>query len=207
MSNDNQGRGARTTSGNAPAGSAIAIVVTLVAVLLGFFILRRINDHGTTSTTKPTTADSTLNSGGSSTSAAATTTTGLVFTGTKVQVANASNSTGVAKSLTLDLAAKGFDTATATNATLSPKLAVSKVLYNSADANALPVANSVATVLGGIAVEATTAAPPVTGAKWAAGSGVIVLLGNDLAGKKLSEITPAAGGSSATSSSLATAAT
>ena len=63
-----------------------------------------------------------------------------------------------------------------------------------------------ATVLGGIAVEATTAAPPVTGAKWAAGSGVIVLLGNDLAGKKLSEIT-AAVGSSATSSSLATAAT
>jgi len=192
MSNDNVGRGPRTTNNNAPVGSTVAIVVTAIAVVLGFLILRKVNDGGdsSASTTAPAVETTLL----PPTSAIVTTTTieTLQTKGTKVQVANASNASGVAKQMTTALSGKGFDMASATNSTVSPKLDISKVLYNPADPNAVAVANAVAKVMGGLTVEPAAAAPPVEGGAFAEGSGVIVLLGNDLAGKTLPEINGAA---------------
>jgi hypothetical protein len=188
MSNENAGRGPRTTNNNAPVGSTVAIVVTAVAVVLGFLILRKVNDGGgsTAATTLPDVPTTLV----SPSSALVTTTTieQLQTKGTKVQVANASNASGVAKQMTTALSGKGFDMADATNSTVSPKLDISKVLYNPADPNAVAVANAVAKVMGGLTVEPAATAPPVDSGAFAEGSGVIVLLGNDLAGKTLPEI-------------------
>ena len=191
MSNDNVGRGPRSSGGNAPVGSTVAIVVTALAVVLGFLILRKVNDGGSSSTATTVPPSSSLDV--PSTPLVTTTTTPpLVTAGTKVQVANASNASGVAKQMTTALSGKGFDMASATNSTVSPKLDISKVLYNPADPNAVAVANAVAKVMGGLTVEPAAAAPPVEGGAFAEGSGVIVLLGNDLAGKTLPEINGAA---------------
>jgi hypothetical protein len=175
-------------------GSTVAIVVTAVAVILGFLILRQVNDSGD-STTPGVATSSTIDPAGTTTSIALNTTTTtlpLVTTGTKVQVANASGVSGVARQMTTALSAEGFDMADPTNATVSPNLDVSKVIYNGTDTAALAVANSVATVLGGITVEQSASAPPVDGAAFAPGSGVILLLGNDLAGKTIAQINGAA---------------
>jgi hypothetical protein len=188
MSNDNPGRTART-SGNAPMGSTIAIVVTAVALILGFLILRKVNDSGSDSGTPAKTDPGTTQPTGTTTTAPQqTTTTTINITATKVQVANASNLSGVAKQLSLALQGKGYDTAEATNSTVSPKLDKTKVIYNGDDPNSLGVANAVAAQLGNVPVEKGGAALPVKSGTWATGSGVIVLLGNDLAGKTLDEI-------------------
>jgi hypothetical protein len=105
-----------------------------------------------------------------------------------VQVANASNASGTARQMSTALAGKGFDMTDATNSTLNPKLDVTKVIYDQNDPNALPVASSVALVLGGVVVEPAPTPPPVESGAFAAGSTVIVLLGNDLAGKTLPQI-------------------
>ena len=138
MSNDNPGRTSRPTSGKAPMGSTVAIVVTAVALLLGFLILRKVNDDSTSSTT-PDNGDGTEQTittdlATSSTAAQSTTTsTTLVFTGTKVQVANASTQTGVAGQMSLALEGAGFDTVDATNSANGLKVDPSKVLYDAAD--------------------------------------------------------------------------
>ncbi len=190
MSNDNAGRPSRSTGGNAPMGSTVAIVVTAVAVILGFLILRKINDNGSSGTTKPDTSTSTSTTIDTSSSVDQTTSTtqALITQGTKVQVANASNASGTAKQMTTALSGKGFDTADPTNATVSPKLDLTKVIYDASNPAALPVASSVALVLGGVTVEASPTPPPVEAGAFAEGSGVIVLLGNDLAGKTLPAI-------------------
>lgn len=195
MSNDSAGRTPRSTSGGAPMGSTVAIVVTAVAVILGFLILRQVNDSGDGGSATPGSTSTTIDPAGTTTSIALNTTTTtlpLVKTGTLVQVANASGVSGVAKQMTTALEAEGFEMATATNATVSPNLDVSKVIYNGTDTAALAVANSVATVLGGLTVEQSAAAPPVDGGAFAPGSGVILLLGNDLAGKTIAQINGAA---------------
>jgi len=122
MSNDNARR-TRSTSGNAPMGSTVAIVVTAIAIVLGFLILRKINDDDNGGAIKPTTTTTTTIAGGVTTtlpSQVTTTTTALVKTGTKVQVANASNASGVAKAMSTALATEGFDLAAATNSTANP---------------------------------------------------------------------------------------
>lgn len=194
MSNDSAGRTPRSNSGGAPMGSTVAIVVTAVAVILGFLILRQVNDSGDTASPGVSTSSS-VDPALSTTSIAlnsTTTTQPLVKTGTQVQVANASGVGGMAKQMTTALEAEGFEMATPTNATVSPSLDVSKVIYNGTDTAALAVATSVATVLGGITVEQSAAAPPVDGGAFAPGSGVIVLLGKDLAGKTIPQINGAA---------------
>lgn len=187
MSNDNVGRGPRSSGGNAPVGSTVAIVVTALAVVLGFLILRKVND-GSSSSTATTVPPSSSLDVPSTPLVTTTTTPPLVTAGTKVQVANASGVTGVAKQMTIALSGKGFDMADATNATVDPKLTISKVIYDANDPNAKPVADSVALILGGIVSEPAAGAPPTAAGAFATGSSVVVLLGTDLAGKTLPAI-------------------
>jgi hypothetical protein len=192
MSNENTGRPGRT-NGSAPMGSTVAIVVTLVAVVLGFLILRKVNDNSDSSSVKPestttvaseTTLDPTATV--APTVPPETTTPPLVTTGTKVQVANASTVNGAAGTMSTALGGKGFDMAEPANA--SEKLEVSKVLYNADDPAALAVATSLAVVMGNIEVVAQGVPVPVATGNWAEGSGVVLMLGNDSASRTLAQI-------------------
>jgi hypothetical protein len=209
MTNDQTGRTPRQTTGGAPAASTIMIVVTVIAVVIGFFILKKIRDDGdsgsavrppTESTVASTTTADPL---ATTTTIGAPTTSGLVVTGTSVQVANISTASGVAAGLTKELQGRGFTLGKATNGT-GPKLATSVVYYDPTNPSAQPVANSVATLMGGIAVEALPATIPVTGAKVDTGVGVLVMLGNDKAGKTLAQMAGAAGAASSTTVAGAT---
>jgi hypothetical protein len=198
MSNDSMGRNSRSSGSGAPMGSTVAIVVTAVAVILGFLILRKVNDNKDSGSASSSTTATTLPV---STTLPGTTTTQAVVNkqATKVQVANASKISGVAKQLTTALTSAGFDMSTATNAATSiTPSAATKVIYNQGDPNASAVAALVAQALGGVPVEVSPNPPPVKDGTFAAGSAVIVLLGTDLAGKPL----PKSGGT--TQSSVAT---
>lgn len=190
MSNDSAGRTPRSTSGGAPMGSTVAIVVTAVAVILGFLILKQVNDDGGSGTTTPeATTSTTVDPAATTTSVAFTTTTTIPLqkTGTLVQVANSSGASGVAKQMSTALTAEGFQTAEPTNGT-GANLETSKIIYDATDPNALPVANALSVTLAGVTVEQSAAAPPVEAGAFAEGSGVILLLGNDLAGKTIAQI-------------------
>ena len=67
-------------------------------------------------------------------------------------------------------------------------LPVTKVLYNPDDPAALPVATSLAALFGNIEVAAAPTPVPVANGNFAEGSGVVLMLGNDNAGKTLAEI-------------------
>lgn len=211
MSSDMTGRTARPQGrppvgsrggGGGNAGSTIAIVVTAVALILGFVILRRIDDNsGTTTPSADTETVETVDTNEPLTTSAATSTTApaQTFKGTLVQVANSSQQNGTAGMMTTALKGAGFDMAEATNGTA--KIDVSKVIYKADDPAALAVANTLAAILGGINVEAAGVPLPVTSGSWAQGSSVVLLLGNDLAGKTLDMIAgvPVAGQTTTTS--------
>lgn len=188
MSNDSRGRTSRTAPPSAPVGSSVALVVTAIALVLGFLILRQVNtDPGSTA---PSGDESTSTSGTSfgipSDSSTTSTTEPLVYSGTRVLVANCSSLNQVAGQLSLALGGLGFSMAEATNGTV--KLDTSKVLYNADDPAALPVANSVARLLGGIQVEPAPVPLPAGEGTWPEGTSVLVMLGSDYAGKSISEI-------------------
>ena len=191
MSNDNPGRSPRTTNGSAPMGSAVAVAVTLIAVVLGFVILKKVNDNGDTKTVTPATNSSAPTNPVitdppiTDPPIVTSTTVALVVIGTNLQVANSSNQDGVAKQMSAALGGKGFTMAEPTSGT--EKLEKSKVLYNADDPNALAVAESLGAYFRIEVVAAGTPLPTKTGA-WAEGSGVLFLLGNDFAGKTLDQI-------------------
>ena len=191
MSNDTANRTGRT-NGASPMGSTVAIAITVVALVLGFFILRKVNDGGGTSSTN--TSSNNTNSVATTLDPTATTlppiitttTLGLIVEGTQLQVANASNQDRVAGQMSAALATKGFTMAEAVSA--SEKLEFSKVLYNDTDPAAKAIAESLAAFFGGIEVMAQGLPVPVASGNWAAGSNVVLMLGNDFAGKTLDQI-------------------
>lgn len=191
MSRDDMGRTSRSAPPAAPIGSSVAVFVTLVALVLGFLILRHVNSDPATVTPGDGDSDTTVGSsvpGGIDTSAVVTTptTAPMVYSGASVVVANCSSLNGVAGDLSLALSGLGWTTVKATNGTV--KLATSKVLYNADDPAALPVANSIAKTLGGIQVEPAPAVLPAGEGTWPEGSAVLVMLGDDYAGRTIAEI-------------------
>ncbi len=189
MSTEQPGRRPRQSSGGSPMGSTVAIVVTVVAVVLGFVILKQIRDDSGSSAQPASTTSTTIE-----TVVVPLDTTPIVtvpaivdvFTGTKVQVGNASTQNGAAGVLSTALLGKGFDMAAATDATI--KLEVSKVLYSADVAGALDIANTVARTMGNIVVEVAPTPIPTIEAAFPEGTGVLVLLGNDRAGKTLAQM-------------------
>ncbi len=205
MTNDQTGRPPRQTTGGSPATSTIMLAVTVVAIVVGFLILRNIrNDDG--GSVAPQTPNTQVSNSTTSSVAGAvdvTTTTALVDvkTGTKVQVANSSSGQGVAGKLSKDLQANGFQTGKATNST-GASVAATTVYYDPANTSGQPVAETVARLLGGVTVQPLPAAIPIQGGALDTGVGVLILLGNDKAGKTIAEMS----GASATTSSPAVAA-
>jgi hypothetical protein len=170
-------------------GSTISIVVAVVAVIMGFLILKNItSDNSGKSAGTPSETTNPINvvDPNATTIPLETTTTApaMVYTGATVIVANASGVQGTAGQFSKALGQVGFTMATPTNAAgAEAKLATSKVYF-------LPggelVAASVAKSMGGVAFSALPTPVPVKGE--AAGIGeatVVVMLGSDLAGKAL----------------------
>jgi hypothetical protein len=166
--------------------STMSIVVAVVAVLLGFLILRDIRGG---STTAPATND------GATTDTVVTDTIPVETTvavtipkvSFKVQVANASKVSGSAGDLTIALQSRLYVVLPAVNASdITPKQTVTIVYY-------LPGSESqaalVAAELGGVATAIMPAPIPVVGGKLGEAS-VLILLGTDIAGKPLASPVP-----------------
>ena len=111
-----------------------------------------------------------------------------VTEGAIVIVANSSNVNGAAGRMSDRLAAVGFEMGTATNGT-EGQLEVTKIYYDPANENALPVAESLREALGGgdIQVFEVGVPAPVDGGS-AGDATVIVSMGNDTADKTLEQL-------------------
>ena len=174
-------------------GSTLAIVLAIAAVVVGFLILRNIrsdDDDGSAASTLPatTTIDPLTTTTLSLIPVESTTT---VFTpqtaGASVIVANSSHANGAAGQLTTALQANGFTMGTPTNG--STDEAVTKVQYLTGDTNAQQVAQSVAQLMGVASVEPIPTPVQLEDPTLLADNTVVVLLGDDKAGKTLAQMT------------------
>jgi LytR cell envelope-related transcriptional attenuator len=178
------GPAGRSSRGSSPA---IAVVVALVAAVLGFVILRSLDedDSGTVSTGSGTESpsDSTATGDTGTVDSAATTVTTLPpvdKTQFNVLVANASGVKGSAGNLTTQLASLGYKTLAAANAT-DPASQTSTVVYYVIGAEAIgaDVANAI-----GKTASPMPATLPVAQTDFVGGH-VLIMLGTDLAGKAI----------------------
>jgi hypothetical protein len=168
-----------------PSGTVTGVVVSVIAVVLGFVILRDLSasdDGGTvtpvTSTSVPGPLDTTL----PPVTTPPPTVAPINKTGYKMVVANASGVGGSAGQLTIALQGQGFIVEPATNASSDRTDVATTVVYYLAgnEANA----SSVARTLGGVCIEPMPTPVPTERATLGEAS-VLVLLGLDLAGKPL----------------------
>ena len=145
----------------------------------------------TTSISPSTSSTSTTSTSTTSTSSTTTTTTiPLVTAGAVVKVANASGVPRAAAALSTLLSGLGFTLAEPVNAAgWEEQLDVTKV-YARDESRA--VAESVARMLGGVAIERMPTPAPIDGATVGLGEAtVLVMLGADLAGQPLPPPAPA----------------
>ncbi len=174
-------------AGRAPrsASPAIAVVVALLAAVLGFVILRALDDDETVATNGGTsTEQTTATDVGAVTTPVATTTTVAPVdkSAFKVLVANASGVQGSAGALTDQLAALGYQTLEAANA-VDPTPQPTTVVYYFSTAQAQGEDVSRAIGLNGLA-QVLPATLPVEQAAFAEGT-VLIMLGTDLAGQPI----------------------
>ena len=183
----------KSGSGSSPMGSTLAIVLAIAAVVVGFLILKNIrsdDDGDSASTTLPaaTTIDPLTTTTFPLVPAESTTT---VFTptttGANVIVANSSHADGAAGQLSTALQANGFTMGTPTNG--STKEPVTKVQYLTGDTAAQTVAQSVTQLMGVATVEPIPTPVLLGDPTLLADNTVVVLLGDDKAGKTLAQMT------------------
>jgi hypothetical protein len=175
------------------SSSTVAIVLAVIAALVGFFIIKQVRDDGDSGGAKPSTTTvgpgTTLGEGSLPPVSGAPTTApggGGITTGSNVQVVNASAQNGVAGQLTTALAAQKFTMAAAGNS--AGKSDTSHVYYDPATPAAKPVADTVASMMGIAASEAMPTPIPTKDGTLPGGCGVLVVLGADKAGKPLAEM-------------------
>ena len=164
--------------------SVLSIAVAVLAVLLGFFILRDLrNDTSVASPDAVQTDESATQETTVETIPVDTTAAPVVLTAFKVQIANASGVSGSAGLLTTEMQGRGYIVQPAINKSeITPKQTVTVVYYLlGSEAPAAQVARE----LGGVATSPMpTPIPTETGSLGEAS--VLILLGTDVAGKPLS---------------------
>ena len=164
--------------------SVLSIAVAVLAVLLGFFILRDLrNDTSVASPDAVQTDESATQETTVETIPVDTTAAPVVLTAFKVQIANASGVSGSAGLLTTEMQGRGYIVQPAINKNeATPKQTVTVVYYLlGSEAPAAQVARE----LGGVATSPMpTPIPTETGSLGEAS--VLILLGTDVAGKPLS---------------------
>ena len=170
----------------ANVNSVLSIAVAVLAVLLGFFILRDLrNDSSITTSEEAAPTEEAASETTLDTMPVETTVAPVVLTAFKVQIANASGVSGSAGLLTTEMQGKGYIVQPAINKSeITPKQTVTVVYYLLGSEAA---AAQVAKELGGVATSPMpTPIPTETGSLGEAS--VLVLLGTDLAGKPLAII-------------------
>ena len=174
---------------SANVNSVLSIAVAVLAVLLGFFILRDLRNDTSISAPEAVPAEQSPTETTVEPIAVETTVAQVVRTAFKVQVANASGVSGSAGLLTTEMQGRGYIVQPAINKSeITPKQTVTVVYYLLGSEAA---AAEVAKELGGVATSPMpTPIPTETGSLGEAS--VLVLLGTDLAGKPLSIIAGAA---------------
>ncbi|WP_420451448.1 LytR C-terminal domain-containing protein [Ilumatobacter sp.] len=202
MSNEETGYGgARRTPrqgvGGSPVGSWLTVALAVVAVVIGFLILRNLVDDGTTAgsgagveTSEETTDDSIPAIGDVTVPPEETTTTTTtvprVVDGASVIVANGNSVGGSAGDMSSELIEAGYSVEDPTNAS-GQNRDVSAVYYDEAIVGADQVAQSVSRDLGGLEVQVVeTPAPTVSGDLGSAG--VLLMLGDNEAGRTIAEL-------------------
>jgi len=190
MSNEQPSRPRRSGSGASPMGSTLAIVIAIAAVVVGFLIRKNIrsDDNPSTATTLPpaTTPDSAT----ATFPVTPVETQPTVFTpqtsGANVLVANSSHANGAAGQLTTALQGNQFTMGTPTNG--STKEPVTKIQYVSGDVAAQAVAQSVAALMGVASIEPMPTPVQLADPATLLDNTVLVLLGDDKAGKTLAQM-------------------
>ena len=170
----------------ASVNSVLSIAVAVLAVLLGFFILRDLrNDSGIAATDPGSIDESAPQDTTVETLPVETTMAPVVLTGFKVQIANGSGISGSAGLLTTEMQGRGYLVQPAINKSeVTPKQTVTIVYYLlGSEAPAAQVARD----LGGVATLPMPTPIPTETASLGEAS-VLILLGTDLAGKPLSII-------------------
>jgi hypothetical protein len=199
-------RTTRVSDGRAPVSGALAIVLAVVAVVAGFLILRSISDGGEQSldfnrTGSPSSGDEAGNDDtapdsttGETIATLPTTTTQppLVTEGASVIVANANGVGGSASAMSRALeTGASFTMVDPVNSSATiGDIDVSVIYFQASNPAAESVANSLSTVLGGVATVAPMPETPPTRDGTLNGADVLLMLGNDKAGKTLAELTP-----------------
>jgi len=182
-----------------PSTGTMGAVVAVVALLLGFLVLRDVS--GSSLDTSTPTPQETVPGGGTVDPNATTTTMQFSTLGFKLIVANASGVAGSAGSMTLALQNLGFIAPPAVN--LAPGAAKRQktgVFYTAGcEANAQKVAE----VLGGNVDIAAMPNPVPTETGNLGDACVLILLGTDLAGKPLKGATGTGQGQVATTTTVA----
>ncbi len=170
---------------SANVNSVLSIAVAVLAVLLGFFILRDLRNDTSISAPEAVPAEQSPAETTVEPITVETTVAQVVRTAFKVQVANASGVSGSAGLLTTEMQGRGYIVQPAINKSeITPKQTVTVVYYLLGSEAA---AAEVAKELGGVATSPMpTPIPTETGSLGEAS--VLVLLGTDLAGKPLSII-------------------
>ena len=198
-------RSTRVGDGGAPVTGALAIVLAVVAVVAGFLILRSISDDGeqsldfggVPSDVAVDPADVATDPAGTSPSTVATlppdtTQPALVTSGASVIVANANGVGGSASAMSRALeTGGGFVMVDPVNASATINdLDISVIYYVPTNPSAQAVADSLAIVLGGVGSVAPMPDAPPTRDGTLNGADVLLMLGNDKAGKTLAELVP-----------------
>lgn len=169
----------------ANVNSVLSIAVAILAVLLGFFILRDLRNDTSIATPEGTTSEETSTETTLEIIPVETTVAQVVLTAFKVQIANASGVSGSAGLLTTEMQGRGYIVQPAINKSeVTPKQTVTVVYYLLGSEVA---AAQVAKDLGGVATAPMPTPIPTETASLGEAS-VLILLGTDLAGKPLSII-------------------
>jgi hypothetical protein len=170
----------RQSSGTTNVNSTLSIIIAVLAVLLGFFILRDIRNDQTGQSTVA--ATETVTDSTETTIGEVVVPTTLVLTSFKIQVTNASGISGSAGQLTTELQGRGYIVQPANNKSeITPKQTVTVVYYLLGSEQA---AAAVANALGGVGIAAMPEPIPTESGNLGEAT-VLILLGTDLAGKPL----------------------
>ena len=194
------GRRPRAGESGAPVGSILSVILAVVAVAVGLFILREIQDDGAGGITAPDPGPSTPSN--SSDPSGSTLPGGVplhpdqstppadpinVRKGATVVVANANTTGGSAGQMSAQLREAGFTLATPVDAVGEEKqLDTSKVYFERGNADAEAVARTAARLLGGVEVARMPRRVPVQGGE--IDGEVLVMLGVSESGKDLGDL-------------------
>lgn len=210
-----EGRRQRVGDSGSPVGSTLSIILAVVAVIAGFLILRALtsgddssSDEGNTITPVETvaTTPNTGTSGGSGpvgSDVGSSTSTPMVETktGATIVVANASGVPGSALQMSTALTTDGYMTVGEPGNSTGDPIPASVVYYVPNDPAALAVAQTLAADLGGVQTAEIVDPRPADGGAVAEAT-VLLMLGQDAAGRTLAELS-AGGGAAGASTTVA----